>query len=538
MMWEAGMAGEKLSPDSVERGPGKAASKLPTAYGDVHTAIVELLETARRAAARSVNALMTASYWEIGRRIVEFEQGGKDRAKYGEALIERLAADLTQRVGRGFSRQNLWQMRQFFLVWPIAQTLSAKSSPPQIVQTPSGQFPEIAGGLGEGRQPRRGRGAEAHLPRAARRLRARNSRRVPAGARRLPRPPQRRQADLPGGRPANGLQLDWDDYTPPKPNQVGDHIFTDYDLAELRPYIDWTHFFHTWEMKDSYPQILDDAEKGEEARKLWAGAQAMLDRIIAEIWLEARAEVSFFAANSVGDDIEIRPDDKQDELIGVLHCLRQQKQQPQVKPNLSLADYIAPKESGKLDWIGLFACTVGIGIEDKLTEFAVTHDDYTAIMLKVLADRLAEAFAERLHELVRKELWGYAAADALSNDALIEERYQGIRPAPGYPACPDHTEKGVIWGLSQTEEDIGITLTETYAMNPAASVSGLYIAYPEAKYFALGEIRRDRTGSGGELCEAEGDGGGGGGAVVGAQPRVLSQIFAATKIDGPALHLG
>ena len=292
---------------------------------------------------------------------------------------------------------------------------------------------------------------------------------------------------------ANRLQLDWASYTPPKPNQIGDHIFTEYDLAELRPYIDWTPFFHTWEMKGRYPQILDDADKGEEARKLWADAQAMLDRIIAENWLEARAEVSLFAANSVGDDIEVRPDDEQDELIGVLHCLRQQKQQPAGKPNLSLADYIAPKESGKQDWIGLFACTAGIGIEEKLAEFKKDNDDYSSIMLKALADRLAEAFAERLHQLVRKELWGYATDEQLNNDALIEERYQGIRPAPGYPACPDHTEKGVIWGLAMIEEDIGITLTESYAMNPAASVSGLYFAHPEAKYFALGKIGRDQV---------------------------------------------
>ncbi|RMG38152.1 MAG: methionine synthase, partial [Gammaproteobacteria bacterium] len=233
-------------------------------------------------------------------------------------------------------------------------------------------------------------------------------------------------------------------------------------------------------------------EKGEEARKLYADAQDMLERIIDEGWLKARAVVGLFPANAVGDDIEIYTDESRRQVRMVLHNLRKQARQPEGKYNESLADYVAPKESGVPDWIGAFAATAGIGIDEKLAEFEADHDDYHAIMLKALADRLAEALAEWLHRRVRTELWGYAPDEDLDNQALIAEQYQGIRPAMGYPACPDHTEKDLLWELLDVERNTGIWLTESKAMVPTAAVSGLYFAHPAARYFAVGRIGRDQ----------------------------------------------
>ena len=293
---------------------------------------------------------------------------------------------------------------------------------------------------------------------------------------------------------ANKAPIDWSACTPVAPQHPGIQTFDDYPLATLAGYIDWTPFFHTWELKQSYPKILDDPERGKEARRLFADAKAMLGRIVDEGWLRARAVIGLFPANSVhDDDVEIYTDESRRQVRLTLHFLRQQQQKPPGKPNYCLADFIAPKDSGLADYLGAFALTAGIGIEKKLAEFEADHDDYNAILLKALADRLAEAFAEHMHERVRREFWGYAADEQLDNAALIRERYRGIRPAPGYPASPEHTEKAGLWRLLDAEARTGIRLTESYAMLPAASVSGLYFAHPEARYFAVGKINRDQV---------------------------------------------
>ena len=258
--------------------------------------------------------------------------------------------------------------------------------------------------------------------------------------------------------------------------------------------MDWTPFFIAWELAGRFPRILDDATVGAEARKLYDDAVEMLDRIIREKWFTARAVIGLFPANSIGhDDIEIYADQDRHGLLSVLHTLRQQTQKPPGQANLALADFIAPKETGVPDYVGAFALAAGFGMEEKLREFEQDHDDYRAIMLKALADRLAEALAERLHQRVRMEFWGYRVSEDLGNEALIAEKYQGIRPAPGYPACPDHTEKPLIWDLLKVETNTGITLTDNYAMYPAAAVCGLYFSHPEARYFGVGRINLDQV---------------------------------------------
>jgi 5-methyltetrahydrofolate--homocysteine methyltransferase len=270
-------------------------------------------------------------------------------------------------------------------------------------------------------------------------------------------------------------------------------VLDDIPIAELTGYIDWTFFFHTWQLKGRYPQILDDPEKGEEARKLYADAQAMLERVIAEKWLRAAAVVGLLPANAQGDDIVVYSDDRREQALTRLHNLRKQGRQPAGKYNECLADFIAPADSGKADYLGAFACTSGIGIDEKLAEFERDHDDYHAILLKALADRLAEALAEWLHQRVRREYWGYAPDESFSNEELIAERYSGIRPALGYPASPDHTEKDLLWSLLSVEEHTGIWLTENKAMVPTAAVSGLYFSHPESRYFTVGKLNRDQV---------------------------------------------
>ncbi|HEY0719939.1 MAG TPA: methionine synthase, partial [Gammaproteobacteria bacterium] len=360
---------------------------------------------------------------------------------------------------------------------------------------------------------------------------------------------------------ANKLQLDWSNYTPPKPNDLGVQIFDAMPLEFLVPYIDWTPFFHAWEMKGSYPKILDDAEKGEEARKLFADAQTMLQQIIDGKWLQARAVIGLFPANSINDDdIEVYADEKRKQVRTTLHHLRQQTVRSANRPNLCLSDYLAPKSSGKQDYIGGFVVTAGIGIEEHIARFEKQHDDYHAIMLKALADRLAEAFAEQMHARVRHVNWGYEAqgcasvargrtpgateaqgcasvakgrtpgateAQAATHKpacdcgahqmiakvkgksakpvewaphlppadvaALIHEKYQGIRPAAGYPACPDHTEKDLLWQLLDAEKATSVFLTESKAMYPTASVSGWYFSHPESSYFTVGKIQKDQV---------------------------------------------
>jgi 5-methyltetrahydrofolate--homocysteine methyltransferase len=288
------------------------------------------------------------------------------------------------------------------------------------------------------------------------------------------------------------FQPDWASYTPPAPRQPGITVFDHYDLAELAKYIDWTPFFATWELAGKFPKILEDETVGEAARNLYHDAQAMLKRIIDEQWLTAKAVIGLFPANSVGEDIEVYGGDDQ-QPTAVIHTLRQQMEKPPGRPNYALADFVAPKASGVADYVGMFAVTTGLGLDEKVREFEANHDDYNSILLKALADRLAEAFAERLHERVRKEFWGYAADECLEGDALIAEKYRGIRPAPGYPACPDHTEKGELFRLLDATCHTGIELTESFAMFPTAAVSGYYFAHPESAYFGLGRIGKDQV---------------------------------------------
>lgn len=284
----------------------------------------------------------------------------------------------------------------------------------------------------------------------------------------------------------NKLKIKWEDTEIVEPKQPGIQVFEDYPLEEIRNYIDWTPFFQTWELAGRYPKLLDDEIVGEEATRVFNDAQTLLDQIIKEKWLTVNATFGLWPCNSIhDDDIELSDGT-------VFHTLRQQTKKAAGVPNIALADFIAPKETGKQDYIGAFAVTAGIGIKTKLAQFAAAHDDYHAIMLKALADRLAEATTELLHEKVRNEHWGYAKEN-LTNEQLIKEKYKGIRPAPGYPACPDHTEKPTIWKLLDVENQIGISLTETYAMSPAASVSGWYFSHPESKYFGVGKIGKDQV---------------------------------------------
>jgi 5-methyltetrahydrofolate--homocysteine methyltransferase len=292
---------------------------------------------------------------------------------------------------------------------------------------------------------------------------------------------------------ANRLKLDWAAYTPPKPTFLGTRAFRAYDLAELARYIDWTPFFQAWELKGAFPRILDDDKYGEAARHLFDDAQGMLKQLIAEKWLTANAVVGFWPANSIGDDIELYTDDTRTERLAVLHTLRQQMAREPGRPNLALADFVAPKETGLADYVGGFAVTAGIGEEDVARRFERANDDYSKIMIKALADRLAEAFAEALHEKVRRELWAYAPEEKLTNEELIAEAYAGIRPAPGYPAQPDHTEKRTLFRLLDAETAAGVRLTESCAMWPAAAVSGLYFSHPESRYFGVGKIGRDQV---------------------------------------------
>ncbi len=280
---------------------------------------------------------------------------------------------------------------------------------------------------------------------------------------------------------------------PERPQKIGRQVIEDQDLAALVDYIDWGPFFQTWELSGPYPAILDDEIVGEEARKLLADAQAMLQQVIAGKWLTARAVYGIWPANSRGDDIEFYSDETRLNTAMTWHNLRQQHERPAGKPHYCLADFVAPRASGVADWAGAFVVTAGIGIETKLAEFEKTHDDYSSIMLKALADRLAEAFAEYLHAKVRREDWGYARDEQLDNAALIAEKYRGIRPAPGYPACPDHTEKGDLFRLLDAEAAIGVSLTESYAMLPTAAVSGFYLAHPDAQYFAITKVGADQV---------------------------------------------
>ncbi len=293
---------------------------------------------------------------------------------------------------------------------------------------------------------------------------------------------------------ANRTPIEWDGYTPPVPAQgLGVREFLDYDVAELREYIDWQPFFNAWEMKGRFPDILNNPVSGETARKLYDDAQEMLDTLIKEKWLTANGVIGFFPANAVGDDIEVYTDETRTEVLTRLHNLRQQGEHRDGIPNRSLGDFIAPKDTGLADYVGAFAVTTGLGSADKIVEFKAANDDYNAILLESLADRLAEAFAERMHQRVRKEFWGFQPDEQLDNEALIGEKYVGIRPAPGYPACPEHTEKATLWELMDVQERTGIKLTESMAMWPGAAVSGWYFSHPQSQYFVVGRLAQDQV---------------------------------------------
>lgn len=295
---------------------------------------------------------------------------------------------------------------------------------------------------------------------------------------------------------ANKTPIDWSSYVPPKPKFIGRRVFRNYDLAELANYIDWGPFFQTWDLAGKFPDILNDEIVGESARKVFSDGKAMLSRLIQGRWLTANGVIALLPANTVNDDdIEIYTDETRSKVALTWHNLRQQSERPVVdgvrRPNRCLADFVAPKDSGIADYVGLFAVTAGLGVEKKEAQFEADHDDYSAIMLKALADRFAEGFAECLHERVRKDLWGYDAGEQLSNEQLIAESYRGIRPAPGYPACPEHTVKGPMFEFLDAAE-IGMGITESLAMTPAASVSGFYLAHPQSTYFSIGKIGQDQ----------------------------------------------
>jgi 5-methyltetrahydrofolate--homocysteine methyltransferase len=289
------------------------------------------------------------------------------------------------------------------------------------------------------------------------------------------------------------ISIDWTEFSPSRPRGLGVTVFEDYSLAELVPFIDWTPFFRVWKLSGRHPDILHSDSVGEEARRLLADAETLLTRMVDESLINARAVLGLFAANSVGDDIELYADGDRSRLLGVVHCLRQQGQKPSRGANLCLSDFLAPKETGVVDYMGAFVLSTGFGVKKLAREFEGGGDDYSGIMAKALADRLAEAFAEHLHSRVRREFWGYASDESLSIDDLVAEKYVGIRPAPGYPACPDHTEKGTLFEMLDSEGRIGVKLTEGFAMEPAASVCGWLFAHPGSRYFNVGRIDNDQV---------------------------------------------
>jgi 5-methyltetrahydrofolate--homocysteine methyltransferase len=291
---------------------------------------------------------------------------------------------------------------------------------------------------------------------------------------------------------ARRTPIEWRQEDIPVPAFTGTCVLDKFPLATLRPFIDWSPFFHTWELKGVYPRILDDPKQGEQARQLFTEANTLLDRILAEDLLTARAVYGFFPANATGDDIELYTDCSRKSVLTQLHFLRQQADREGSEPCRSLGDFIAPRETGLADHIGAFAVTTGIGLDELRDSFRVRHDDYNAIMAEALADRLAEAFAECLHKRVRDE-WGYGRDETFTPEQLIHEQYRGIRPAPGYPACPDHTEKGTLWQLLNVQANTAIELTESFAMWPGSSISGLYFAHPQSRYFTVGKIDRDQV---------------------------------------------
>jgi 5-methyltetrahydrofolate--homocysteine methyltransferase len=286
--------------------------------------------------------------------------------------------------------------------------------------------------------------------------------------------------------------IEWKEYLPPVPSFLGTRVLKSVQLSELVPFIDWSPFFHTWELRGRYPKIFEDAVVGKRAKELFDDAQRLLGEVVEKQRLSAHGVFGFSPANSVGDDVEIYENEEREKVQVIFHFLRQQVEKPAGQFQQSLADFVAPRSTGIRDYLGMFAVTTGVGIEAMIEKFEKDHDDYQSIMIKALADRFAEAFAEYLHHQARL-VWGFGKTETLSHDELIREKYQGIRPAPGYPACPDHTEKTLLFEFLQVEKNIGIKLTESMAMMPASSVSGFYFSHPESKYFAVGKIGKDQV---------------------------------------------
>ncbi|MEA2861114.1 MAG: 5-methyltetrahydrofolate--homocysteine methyltransferase, partial [Methylobacteriaceae bacterium] len=292
----------------------------------------------------------------------------------------------------------------------------------------------------------------------------------------------------------NKFKIDWASYDPPRPTFLGTRVFRTYDVAELVPYIDWTPFFQTWELKGRFPALLEDEKQGAAARQLYDDAQAMLTRIVEERWFNPKAVIGFWPANAVGDDIRLFTGESRRDELATFFTLRQQlSKRGEGRANLALADFVAPLDGGKPDYIGGFVVTAGAEEEKISARFARDNDDYRSIMVKALADRLAEALAERMHERVRREFWAYAPDEQLTNEQRVAEEYPGIRPAPGYPAQPDHTEKATLFRLLGAEKRTGVTLTESYAMWPGSSVAGLYLSHPQAHYFGVAKVERDQV---------------------------------------------
>ena len=290
----------------------------------------------------------------------------------------------------------------------------------------------------------------------------------------------------------NAPQFDWKNYTAPKPTFLGTKVFDSFRLNEIAERIDWSPFFLNWELKGLYPKIFSNPKVGKQAEKLFDDAKNLLNKIIKDNLLTAKAVIGFYPANSINDDIELYADDTRKESLAILHTLRQQVKKPSGQSNTALSDFIAPKKSACPDYIGMFAVTSGIGIDDLCARFEKEKDDYNKIMAKALANRLAEAFAEKMHELVRTKYWGYATQEHLSSEEIISEAYRGIRPAPGYPACPDHTEKLIIFDILKARKATTISLTESFAMHPSSSVCGLYFSHPKSHYFGIGKIGQDQ----------------------------------------------
>jgi 5-methyltetrahydrofolate--homocysteine methyltransferase len=421
----------------------------------VMTPAQKILDTAREEKANIIglSGLITPSLDEMVHVAAEMERQGFDiPLLIGGATTSRVHTAV--KIDPGYRRGQTVYVTDASRAVGIASTLLSKSAKPDFVAGVRKEYEEIARGHAAQRAP-------------GRRLSLQQAR-------------------------ANKEKIDWSAYKPPAPKFFGTRIYDEYDLATLAKYIDWTPFFQTWELVGKYPAILDDEKVGAAARNLFADAQAMLKRIVDEKWITARAVVGFFPANSIGeDDIAIFGDKARKFPIHTLHTLRQQMSRENDRANLALADFVAPK--GTDDYIGAFVVTAGIGEEAHIKRFKNAHDDYSAILLSALADRLAEAFAEHLHERVRRDFWGYAPDEAFSNEELIAEKYRGIRPAPGYPAQPEHSEKATLFKLLDAEAKIGVKLTESYAMWPGSSVSGFYYSHPQSRYFGVGKIERDQV---------------------------------------------